>query len=123
MCLLERQTPFFSPPGVWDGLQQYLSLNKTGHSQRAAEGLRACLPAASLVGEEALTVFVNFLCCSCVSHARPEPLTSECYNHILYQIVICLRTNGGQLLHGWRFGYLQESSQRRNSDGVSSVGI
>lgn len=93
MCLLERQTPSFSPPGVWDRLQAVLELEQTGHSRRAAKAC-ACPPAASLVGEEAPNQsnhhgFVNILRCSCIRHEQPIEALED-YNHILYQIVICI---------------------------------
>lgn len=49
MCLLERQTPFFSPPGVWDRLQQYLSLNKQAIHPRQRR--TACLSACCIFSE------------------------------------------------------------------------
>lgn len=75
MCLLERQTPSFSPPGVWDSLQQYLSLNKQAiHAKRRRT---ACLSACCIFSEwenserepPQSSCFVNILCCYCISNA------------------------------------------------------
>ncbi len=75
MCLLERQTPSFSPPGVWDSLQQYLSLNKQAiHAkQRRTACLSACCIFSGWESSEReppqSSCFVNILCCYCISNA------------------------------------------------------
>lgn len=54
MCLLERQTPSFSPTGVWDGIQQYLSLNKQAFQADRGKACLLVFPVASLVSKRSV---------------------------------------------------------------------
>lgn len=55
MCLLERQTPFFSPYWCVGQTPTVLEPEQTGYSGRAAKDCKTVRPpVASLVSEEAL---------------------------------------------------------------------